>query len=342
MLIPPPRKIKEQYPISETSNNAVLEYRKLISQAIDSKELNSFLFLIGPCSIHDIESSVEYASNLSSLQKQINPRLKLIMRCHVEKPRSNMGWKGFLYNPYLEEQDNIVEGICKTRQLFQMITDLQVPIASEFLSPILSPYFQDFVSIGLIGSRSAPSPLHRYFASNQDFTIGFKNPCSGNLKTLADALLTSSHPHSTTNLNNSGGIEHSLSNGNSSTIAILRGHFSSPNYDLESIQCLQDLLSSYQLPMRYIIDCAHQNSRYNAEKQIDIMHETLNRQDPNLKGLMIESHINDGKQETLYNKSLDYGKSITDPCLSWEKTKELILNASDMLEKQLPSETIKA
>lgn len=337
MKLQPPKLIKEFHPIHKDSAQYISTHRISIKHALSTSKSGPLLFITGPCSIHDIPSSIEYAQKLAKMQKQVSSDLLLVMRCHVEKPRTNLGWKGFLYNPHFDPRDNLLEGIKQTRTLFDQISQLNIPIATEFLSPILAPYFEDFVSLGLIGSRSAPSPLHRYFASYHNFAFGFKNPCSGNLETLANALVTSASSHSTTMLDDEGSIVHIETQGNPDSISILRGEYSGPNYDKGSIDKLCSTLKNYNLPQRYLVDCSHQNSRYNPAKQKDVFEQTLQYQDPRLKGLMLESHIHGGSQSIQSDGIEHYGVSVTDSCLSWEETKELILKASDMLENRIDS-----
>jgi 3-deoxy-7-phosphoheptulonate synthase len=263
--------------------------------------------------VHDIDSTLEYARRLKALQKEISPLL--IMRVYFEKPRTRHGWKGLLYDPHFTGQSDLALGLRTVRYLLEEIAALDVPIATEFLDPLVAPYFADLITWGTIGARTTASQPHRQLASHLPFPVGFKNPLDGHLETAIDSLHAAAASHTFFALSDQARLIQQTSSGNPNTHLILRGTHSSPNADPETINRAYHLF-----PRRILIDCAHGNSKKNPQLAKLLLQRLICQ--PHLLGFMLESHLQAGRQSS---PSL-YGVSLTDPCLSFQETAELLLN----------------
>ncbi len=294
--------------------------------------------VIGPCSIHDIEAATDYAERLNGLRERVEDRFELVMRTYLEKPRTVVGWKGLVYEPYLDGQERIGDGLIIARQFLLSNAELGLPCATEFLDTFIPQYIGDLISWGAIGARTVESQIHRQMASGLSMPVGFKNNMSGDVKVAIDAMLAARHSHWFFGLDQYGRPSVVKTRGNTYTHIVLRGGNEGPNYDRESVARAQAMLREAGLPERLMIDCSHGNSGKDYRAQ-PVVFEDVIRQiyDGNLGiiGVMVESHINEGRQDVPEDiRELKYGVSITDSCIGWETTERLIMDAYRMLSKR--------
>jgi 3-deoxy-7-phosphoheptulonate synthase len=291
--------------------------------------------LVGPCSIHDVEAALDYARRLKELSQDVEDTLFLIMRVFLEKPRSKTGWKGILYDPFLDASHDIDSGLQIARELLVSLADLGIPAATELLDPLASFYLDDLITWGMIGARTSASQIHRQMASRLSFPVGFKNDLLGSLEPAIYGVLSSRKPHSQIGIDPFGRVSAISSSGNPLTHIVLRGSDKGPNFDAASIDYALKRLAEHGLDARLLIDCSHGNSGKNLERQkeafISVIIEATDP-DRGIAGLMLESHLLGGKQATPEDPSqLAYGVSMTDPCLSWEETEALLRWANEKL-----------
>lgn len=292
--------------------------------------------LVGPCSIHDPISAREYATRLKNLAQDVEETLFLIMRVFVEKPRSRTGWKGILYDPFLDASHDIGSGLRIARELLVDLAEIGIPAATELLDPLASFYLDDLITWGLIGARTSASPVHRQMASRLSFPVGFKNDLFGSLEPAIFGVLSARKPHSHLGLDPRGVVSAIESSGNPLTHIVLRGSEKEPNYDTTSVEYALTRLSEHELEPRLIIDCSHGNSGKNLKRQqeafVSVIEQVSSKPKCGIAGVMLESHLFGGKQSLHENPDLlTYGMSITDPCLSWDETEELLRWADEKL-----------
>jgi len=331
MELPSPAQIKNEYPLSSEVRHFIAASRHTAQQILQRND-ERLVAIVGPCSIHDPSSALEYAIRLKKLASEIDRNCFPIMRLFIEKPRSRLGWKGMLYDPHLDGSNDIAAGLRKSRELFLQIAELGVPCATELLEPIVSPYFDDLIAWGLIGARTSASQPHRQMASGLPFPIGFKNGFLGELDVALSGILTSRIPHSHIGIDSKGHIAALQTRGNSLTHLILRGSDTQPNYDPASVNKALQALQEHRLEPRLLIDCSHGNSGKDHRQQRLVFAsilEQVNNGNRAIAGLMLESHLFAGKQPLGDDRSLlNYGISITDPCLGWGETEELLRSMS--------------
>lgn len=326
--IPSPVILSQMFPLSLSQKKFIEESRKTIGNILNGQD-KRYLLILGPCSIHDKESTIEYMQSLKKFAWEMRSVFFICMRMYFEKPRTLHGWKGFAYDPLLDNSNNMKIGLEHTRELLIVLAKNQVPAATEFLSPFIEPYISDLISWGSIGARTVTSQIHRQLASSLNVPIGFKNNTDGNSLVAVQGMLSAAHPQTFLGLKNDGSIGVIHAKGNNDTHLILRGGETQPNYDPASITLALRQLSSAQLPLRLLIDCSHDNSEKKLENQIKVFQSVIHQiQEGNreIRGMMIESHLKTGNQSALLPKHLrQYGVSVTDPCLDWDTTKQLIL-----------------
>lgn len=297
--------------------------------------------IVGPCSIHDKQSATEYAERVKALAKRVESTCFIVMRVYVEKPRSSMGWKGLLYDPYLDGSNAIETGLRWTRELLLELGKMQVPCATEFVDPLAALYFEDLISWGFIGARTSASQPHRVFSSSLDIPVGFKNSVEGNLDSAIYGVLSAREPHAMLSIDPEGMLCASQTKGNSFSHVVLRGGYESTNYDAASISAALEKLHQNQLPERLLVDCAHGNCQKQTEKQQEVFQSVLEQiagGNSKILGLMLESHLESGNQPLTKDLStLKYAISITDPCIDWKTTESLILSAHELLLQRLPA-----
>ncbi len=325
--LPSYKEFKTRFPLFAQQQQFIKNSRETLRSILNGND-SRLILIVGPCSIHDPHSAKEFAYHLQQLAPQVAPHFFLVMRVYCEKPRTTCGWGGFLYDPLLDGSYTMQLGLEWTRQLMLEITDMQVPIATEFLDPMTAFYYDDLVTWGSIGARTASSQIHRNLASGLSMPIGFKNGIAGNISAAIDGVMAASHPHTYARIGENGSPIISRTTGNPDTHIVLRGGESGPNYDPSSISEALTHLENAHLPTRLFVDCAHHNSGKKYERQLiafqSITHQILEG-NANIRGLMLESHLHAGHQVlTGHSSKLKYGVSITDPCLDWQSTARLI------------------
>jgi 3-deoxy-7-phosphoheptulonate synthase len=320
MLFPSPIDLEIKLPLSTSTSVQIQGHRSKIQEIIEGSS-SLWAFVVGPCSLHDTNSALEYAKKLKKLQEKVEKTCLLVLRAHVEKPRTSLGWKGLLYDPYLDGSDNILEGLLISRELYLKIAEIGLPIATEFLEPLVSSYFSDLVSWGFIGARTSSSQIHRQLASLLKLPMGFKNSTDGNLESAIQGAITAQRPHKFIHMNPLGKIAEVTSQGNPFSHIVLRGSTSGPNYHSSDV-----LMALRKLDRRLLIDCAHDNSPSKPFDQRDVCLNALEQYlsgNGKIMGVMLESHLKAGNQ-SISALSIDPSISLTDPCMGWEETEELI------------------
>ena len=317
--VPAPYELVNKYPINDQISKLVYGTRNEISQILHDKDDRLFV-VVGPCSIHDPESALEYAQRLVKENKRLSKNILVIMRVYFEKPRTTVGWKGLINDPDLNETFNIGKGVEIARKLLINIAELGLPAGTEFLDPISPQYVTDIISWGAIGARTAESQIHRELASGLSCPIGIKNGTDGGLKAAIDGIQAANHSHVFLGATKEADIAMLKTAGNNDTHIILRGG-KEPNYDSESVESTLVALREAEVNESIMIDASHGNSQKIFKQQIPVVEsicEQILNGNNNIRGVMIESHLNEGNQKI--SESLKYGQSITDACMGWEDT----------------------
>jgi 3-deoxy-7-phosphoheptulonate synthase len=330
-----PKELIDKYPVPSLEiQKFIYDTRNEIADIIHGNN-NKLLLIIGPCSIHDPISALEYAEKLSVLAQEYYDKMIIVMRVYFEKPRTTVGWKGFIYDPYLDNSCDISTGLEKSRELMINISKLKLPIACEFLDTITPQYFSDLVSWGAIGARTTESQVHRQLASGLSMPIGFKNGTDGNVKIAIDGMIASSASHAFCGINDSGmpSIVHTI--GNNDTHIVLRGSsVRGPNYYLNYVIEARQAMNENNFVRKILIDCSHDNSEKNYLNQKKVFMYCLDnyKKYPNLiLGMMLESNLLEGKQTITNLEQMEYGKSVTDGCIGWEETCDIICTCYKMI-----------
>ena len=317
--VPAPYELVNKYPINDQISKLVYGTRNEISQILHNKDDRIFV-VVGPCSIHDPISAIEYAKKLSDETKNFSENLLIIMRVYFEKPRTTVGWKGLINDPDINETFNIAKGVEIARKLLIDIAELGLPAGTEFLDPISPQYVTDIISWGAIGARTAESQIHRELASGLSCPIGIKNGTDGGLKAAIDGIQAANHSHVFLGATKEADIAMLKTAGNNDAHIILRGG-KVPNYDQESVENTLTALKEAEVNESIMIDASHGNSQKKFKQQIPVVESICNQiaeGNNNVKGVMIESHLNEGNQKI--SENLKYGQSITDACMGWEDT----------------------
>lgn len=329
--LPSPRDIQQRFPRTPSAQAFIEEMRFQAKQIVSGKDSRKAL-IVGPCSIHHRLSAIEYAKKIKALSKQVENTCFLLMRVYVEKPRTSLGWKGFLYDPHLDASHDIMTGILWTRELFFELTEMKVPCAAEFVDPLAALYFEDFLTWGFIGARTSSSQTHRQFASFLQMPVGFKNSTDGNVDNAIHGVEAAQTPHTSIHINLDGQICAIQSQGNPHTHIVLRGSDHCSNYDLTSINKTLSNLYRHRLSPRLMIDCSHGNAQGCFNKQKEALLSVLEEEQENVFGFMLESHLQSGKQTFIKDPKLIHPSiSITDPCLDWQATEKLIFDVDSLL-----------
>jgi len=329
-----PNELKNRYPLHEDSAATVTESRRII-QGILHRGEQRMLAVVGPCSIHDYGAAIEYAGRLKALKQRVEDRIHILMRVYFEKPRTTIGWRGLIVDPHLDGSYRISEGLALARRLLVEITGMGVPAATEMLDPIVPQYVDDLISWAAIGARTTESQTHRNMVSGLSMPVGFKNGTDGNLQIAIDAMASARHPHHFIGIDPEGKTSVLGTAGNTDTHIILRGSRTSSNYRRPEVVYAAELLKQAGFLPALMVDCGHGNSGKQAERQEEVLRSVLETRSGGcreLMGFMLESNLVGGRQEipTDLNR-LQYGISITDPCLSWDKTEQLLLHAYEQL-----------
>ena len=337
-VLPPPEHLIRFFPIRGTPVESLIERtRKSIQNIMQGKD-DRLLVVIGPCSIHDPAAALDYARRLKDVREQYADTLEIVMRVYFEKPRTTVGWKGLINDPYLDESYRIDEGLRIARQLLIEINRIGLPAGSEFLDVISPQYIGDLIAWGAIGARTTESQVHRELASGLSAPIGFKNGTDGNIKIATDAIQAAAGGHHFLSVHKNGQVAIVQTNGNKDCHVILRGG-KAPNYDAASVAAACAELEKAKLPPTLMVDCSHANSSKQHEKQLEVARDIAGQIQGGSKrifGVMVESHLNPGAQKFTPGQDdaakLAYGQSITDACLGWGDSLKVLDVLSEAVE----------
>ena len=331
-----PTDLRQVFPVSDEAADFVNMSRlhlKNILRGLDPR----LMVVVGPCSIHDPRAAIDYAEKLSRLSAELSDQLFIVMRVYFEKPRTTIGWKGLINDPDMNGTHQISKGLGIARSLLCTINEMGLPVATEMLDPITPEYLADLLCWGAIGARTTESQTHREMASGLSFPVGFKNGTDGNLQIAIDAMKSALHSHSFLGINKEGRTAIIQTTGNSDVHMVLRGGTKKPNYMPEDIEKAVDLMLKAELLPSIMVDCSHGNSEKNHEKQPVVLEQIIEQiaaGQQNISGVMIESNLESGNQPI--PKSIDqikYGVSITDKCIDWQTTEEMLRRAHSRLKE---------
>jgi 3-deoxy-7-phosphoheptulonate synthase len=334
-----PEQLKREIPLTDGALDTVANGRQVVRNILDGKDHRLFV-VVGPCSIHDIKAAHEYADRLKVLAAEVSDTLFLVMRVYFEKPRTTVGWKGLINDPYLDDSFKIQDGLHIGRQLLRDLAEKGLPTATEALDPISPQYLQDLISWSAIGARTTESQTHREMASGLSSAVGFKNGTDGSLTVAINALQSVSSPHRFLGINQEGGVSIVTTKGNAYGHVVLRGGNGKPNYDSVSVAICEQELTKARIRPNIMVDCSHANSNKDPALQPLVMDNVANQileGNNSIVGLMVESHLGWGSQSI--PKDLDqlkYGVSITDACIDWETTEKALRSMHAKLKDVLP------
>jgi 3-deoxy-7-phosphoheptulonate synthase len=333
-LIPPSHLIRE-FSCSEKAANTAAGARTALHRILHGQD-DRLMVVIGPCSIHDTKAAMEYANRLAKERERFAGELEIIMRVYFEKPRTTVGWKGLINDPYLDNSFRINDGLRAARELLLNINELGLPAGTEFLDVISPQYIADLISWGAIGARTTESQVHRELASGLSCPVGFKNGTDGNVKIAVDAIKAASQPHHFLSVTKGGHSAIVSTNGNEDCHIILRGG-KAPNYDAASVDAACKDIAANGLASRLMIDASHANSSKKPENQVPVCAD-IGRQiaggDSRIVGVMVESHLAAGRQDLVPGKELAYGQSITDGCIDWESSVKVLEGLAEAVKQR--------
>lgn len=320
-----PHHVHEEFPITQESAMTILRARREIHNLLTGED-DRLLVIIGPCSIHDPEAALEYAGRLLEMKMKFTNDLLIVMRVYFEKPRTTVGWKGLINDPDLDESFNINKGLRLARKLLRDLSESGMPTATEYLDLITPQYVSDLIAWGAIGARTTESQVHRELASGLSCPVGFKNATDGGFQVAIDAIGAARRPHHFLSLTKAGHSAIFSTSGNEDSHIILRGG-KHPNYDAESIQRAAEALEAAGLPPRIMVDFSHANSLKQYQRQVLVGKDVAGQiagGDRRIFGVMVESHLNPGNQKLVAGQTPAYGVSITDACLGWQDSAEVL------------------
>ncbi len=336
--IPTPEEILKDYPASDTALETVQHGREVIRNILDDKDKRLFV-VVGPCSIHDVRAAMEYAEKLKALSDEVQDRLFLVMRVYFEKPRTTVGWKGLINDPTMDDSFHIEVGLKRARKLLLQITEIGLPTATEALDPITPQYLSELISWSAIGARTTESQTHRELASGLSTPVGFKNGTNGDIQVALNAMQSSLSPHHFLGIDAKGRVSVFMTRGNTYSHIVLRGSDTGPNYDAVSVGRCEKALEKAGLKKKILIDCSHGNSNKDHERQPVVFYEVIDQVvagSRSICGMMVESNLHGGNQKIPKNLSdLKYGVSVTDKCLDWKATEEMIRKGYSKLNSRL-------
>ncbi|WP_251360093.1 3-deoxy-7-phosphoheptulonate synthase [Kangiella sp. TOML190] len=328
-ILTSPEDLKLDIPLTDKASELVAGTRQAISDILQGQD-QRLMIICGPCSIHDIDSAKEYAKKLKTLADRYQDKFLILMRVYFEKPRTHIGWKGFINDPELNGSFNVKSGLRRARAFLAWLAELGLPAATEALDPISPQYLSDLISWAAIGARTTESQTHREMASGLSMPVGFKNGTDGSLDVATNALIAAKSAHSFMGIDSQGQVALIRTKGNPDAHIILRGG-KKPNYQKEDIDELEQKLQSLQVNPKFIVDCSHGNSNKDYRNQPTVFHDILQQKqagNQSIIGVMLESHLKEGNQPISASKDkLDYGVSITDACISWQTTETLLETA---------------
>lgn len=323
-LVPPSHVLRE-FPATPHAAEVAYGARQAIHRILYGAD-DRLLVVIGPCSIHDADAALEYARKLKSEADRLSEDLLIVMRVYFEKPRTTVGWKGLINDPYLDNSFHINEGVRLARRLLWEINEIGLPAGTEFLDMITPQYIADLIAWGAIGARTTESQVHRELASGLSCPVGFKNGTDGNLRIAVDAIKAAQSPHHFLSVTKAGHSAIVSTRGNEDCHAILRGG-KTPNYDADSVAAACTELAAGGVPAKVMVDFSHANSRKQHRLQIEVARDVATQMaggDDRIFGVMVESHLKEGRQDLVPGKALEYGKSITDACIGWEDSLQVL------------------
>jgi 3-deoxy-7-phosphoheptulonate synthase len=327
-VLPTPEELRRRWPLDIEDEEFIFHSRRQIENILQGKDPR-LLMVVGPCSLHDEASTYEYAHHFRSLAAQVEKKFFLVMRAYVEKPRTKMGWKGLLYDPKLDGSDDLIGGLELSRKILLQLTQIKAPVGCEFLEINSSPYFSDLLSWGCIGARTCMSQPHRQLASHLSLPIGFKNSTDGNIDNAINGILSARTSHVFLGATLQGKLGRIESRGNPFCHLVLRGGESKSNYDAESITQALEKCQENKIFPRLMVDCSHGNSNKKEKLQSTAFESVINyllEGKKGVMGMMLESHLLGGSQP--FTLPLKHGVSVTDACLDWHQTKEMLLSAA--------------
>ena len=335
-----PEQLKEEMPLAGEAQNSVQHARDSVFSILDRKDPRLFV-VVGPCSIHDTEAAMDYAHRLKELAEKVKNTLYIVMRVYFEKPRTSIGWKGLINDPYLDDSFKIEEGLRKGRKLLLDIVELGLPTSTEALDPISPQYLQDLIAWSAIGARTTESQTHREMSSGLSSAVGFKNGTDGGLTVAVNAMQSVSSPHRFLGINSRGQVSVVTTKGNPYAHVVLRGGSNGPNYNSVNVAQCEKALSDGGVSKNIMIDCSHANSCKNPDAQPLVLNDVTDqilKGNESIIGIMLESFINAGNQsipEDLGN--LEYGVSVTDACIDWQTTERTLVEMAGKLKDILPN-----
>ena len=337
-----PEQLKNQLPLTGAALQAVRSARETIFNILDRKDQRLFV-VVGPCSIHDVEAAIEYAHRLKTLAEEVKDTLYLVMRVYFEKPRTSVGWKGLINDPYMDDTFKIEDGLRKGRKLLLDIASLGLPTSTEALDPISPQYLQDIIAWSAIGARTTESQTHREMSSGLSSPVGFKNGTDGGLTVAINAMQSVSSPHRFLGINSKGQVSVVTTKGNPYAHVVLRGGGAGPNYDSVHVAQCEAALKKGKVSSNNMIDCSHANSnKYPAVQSLvlkDVTHQILEG-NQSIIGVMLESNLHFGNQSIPKDLSqLKYGVSVTDACIDWAETERVLREMAGKLRTVLPGRT---
>jgi 3-deoxy-7-phosphoheptulonate synthase len=338
-LLPTPQDVITALPLNDRAKRVVLDGRETIRRILDRRDQRLFV-VVGPCSIHDPKAAQEYAGKLKRLAEEVKDSLVLVMRVYFEKPRTTVGWKGLINDPYMDDSFHIEKGLYMARELLLHINELGLPAATEALDPISPQYLGDLIAWNAIGARTTESQTHREMASGLSTPLGFKNGTDGSLGIAINALHSASQPHHFLGINHKGQCAIIRTRGNNYGHIVLRGGNGKPNYDSVSIALAEKELMDAKLPLNIVVDSSHGNSNKDPALQTLVAENCANQileGNRSIVGLMLESNLGWGNQKIPADlKQLKYGVSVTDACIDWPTTEKLLRGMHEKLKSVLP------
>jgi len=331
----PPSHLLREFPASDRASETVFGSRSAIHEILNLED-DRLLVVVGPCSIHDVAAAREYATKLAAERARLAPSLELVMRVYFEKPRTSVGWKGLINDPDLDGSFQINKGLRTARELLLDINEMGLPAGTEFLDMITPQYVADLVAWGAIGARTTESQVHRELASGLSCPVGFKNGTDGNVRVACDAINAASRPHHFLSVTKGGHSAIVATGGNEDCHVILRGG-SAPNYNRESIDSACATATAVGVECRLMVDASHGNSSKDFRRQTDVIADVAKQVaggERRIFGVMIESHLTEGRQELGDGTNLAYGQSVTDACLGWDDTVVLLDELAAAVERR--------
>lgn len=331
-VLPTAQELSWQLPLDTALRQRITEQRNAVNAILEGRD-QRLLVVVGPCSIHEPGAALEYAEKLGKLARQVEEQLLLVMRVYVEKPRTTIGWKGLAYDPHLDGSNDMAHGLMLSRQLMRDVVSLGLPVATELLQPMVAGYLDDMLAWVAIGARTTESQIHREMASGLAAAVGFKNATDGGVQVAIDAIRSATHGHWHVALSADGRPVMRATEGNPHTHVVLRGGHGAPNYQTQHIAATCRALQAEGVEPRLMVDCSHANSGKDHRRQGEVLNDVLEQRlagETALRGVMLESHLTEGKQ-ALTPGALQRGVSITDACIGWQSTEQLLLNAAQRL-----------